>query len=75
MFRPLSHLCSQRTLFKCSSALALQRSLNCPFRHLPFAQGYAFDSLEHTQSVGSASFALYVCIDGILNLQHAQHGA
>ena len=31
--------------------------------------------VSHTQSVGCVSFVFCVCIDGNLNLQHAQHGA
>ena len=58
LFCPCWHLCSQRTLFVCSSALALQRPLICPHRHLPFALGYVFNSQEHIQTVGYALCAI-----------------
>jgi len=65
-----SFACNGRFLF----SLALQGPLNCPHRNLSPALGYIFDSREHTQSVGDASFALCVCIDDIRKGQHAQHG-
>jgi hypothetical protein len=57
------------------SSACMERCLECPFRHFPLALGYVFDPLKHTRRFGCASFVMCVCIDGILNLQHAQHGA
>ena len=68
------HICAQRTLFVCSSALASQGPHLGPHWHLPFASGCVFDSLEHTKS-SVMRHSSCVCIDGILNLQHAEHGA
>jgi hypothetical protein len=75
VFCPFSHLCSQRTLFVCLSALASQEPLTCPHRHLSFAQGYVFDFLEHIHRVCYALFGLCVCFDDMLDLQHTQHDA
>ena len=64
-----------RVVFCFLSRACMVRHLNCPLQYLPLALGHVFGSQEHTQSVGCVSFAFCVRINGILNLQHAQHGA
>jgi hypothetical protein len=60
---------SFQSLLDALACKAPKLSISAP----PLAIGHIFDPQEHTNSIFAQLSC--VCIDGILNLQHAQHGA